>query len=249
MMRKSPTFLAAVFILITLVRVAEFSQNRMHAGWMGWAFSVAMGLGVFIFAWFTREHIILKEGEDRRSKTVQNWAWGGLIIFVMIDGLFNTAEVWLASNPTDLLMKITTAVYGAFPTLASAALGALQGHVDRLPVPPVSKNAIIPALRRMIASRINSLIAYAPDAESVSAHPVAAAHPAPQAIIAAPAVRALPAHTCLLCGASCKSQQSLAAHMRWTHPNALAGSAHPIGSSNGTNGAHHEPIGETRTII
>jgi hypothetical protein len=161
-MRKSPTILAMIFILITLVRVAEFSDRRMQAGLLGWLFSIALGAGVYFFAWFTREHISKAEGTDKRSVTVQRWSWGGLAFFVVVDGIFNGAEVWLSVNPQTTLMIVTTVIYGVFPTLAAAALGALQGHVDRLPVPPPSKNAVIPAIRRLIASKINGLITEPP---------------------------------------------------------------------------------------
>jgi len=162
-LRKSPTILAAVFILITLFRVAQFADQRMMAGWLGWVFSIALGSGVYFFAWFTREHITRQEGVDRRSQTVQRWSWGALSFFVLVDGAFNGAEVWLSVQPKDTLMVIMTVVYGVFPTLAAAALGALQGHVDRLPLPSASKNAVIPAVRRLIASRINGLIAVPPE--------------------------------------------------------------------------------------
>lgn len=161
-MRKSPTILAMVFILITLVRVAEFSETRMRAGLLGWFFSIALGAGVYFFAWFTREHVSRQEGVDKRSATVQRWAWGGLAFFVLVDGIFNAAEVWLSVNPQTTLMLVTTLIYGIFPTLAVATLGALQGHVDRLPTPPPSRNAVIPAIRRLITSKINGMITEAP---------------------------------------------------------------------------------------
>lgn len=162
-MRKSPTILAMVFILITLVRVAEFSDTRMKAGWLGWLFSIALGAGVYFFAWFTRDHISKAEGTDRRSLIVQRWAWGALAFFVVVDGIFNGAEVWLSVQPAGALMVITTLIYGVFPTLAAAALGALQGHVDKLPSPPPSKYAIIPAIRKMIASRVIGMTTEIPE--------------------------------------------------------------------------------------
>lgn len=215
-MRKAPTILAVVFIVITLARVAEFSANRMQAGLLGWLFSMGLGAGVYLSAYFTREHVASRETEkgekiDRRSKTVQDWAWGALLFFVVIDGLFNIAEVWSAVDPQDILMKVATGAYGAFPTLAAALLGALQGHVDRLPKPPAQANANIAlSLRKTIVSRLEAYAGGSQDRVSVSQdnQPVLELAPIEKQV-----AQALAFH-CPSCARSYASQQALAAHMR-----------------------------------
>lgn len=147
MIRRLPTILAAAFIVITLTRVAEFAADRMRAGWPGWVFSIGLGAGVYMAAYWTRDSITIREDgkEDRRSKSVKEWAWLALIMFVLADSLFNLAEVWQSVQPPagDWLMIVATGLYGLFPTVAAAILGALQGHIDRLPKPPASEKTAI----------------------------------------------------------------------------------------------------------
>lgn len=158
-MRKTPTLIAFGFITITLWRVGQFSGARMAGGWSGWVFSVILGVAVFVSAYYTRESITRGDGkEDRRDAEVRAGAWMLLILCVAADGLFNLAEVWYAVNPalTDLLLVIATVVFGLFPTLAAAGMGALQGRVDRLPRPPVSeKTAIAGAFKRLLVRKLD----------------------------------------------------------------------------------------------
>jgi hypothetical protein len=155
-MKHSPTLIAFMFIVITLARVGTFAETRMRAGWLGWVFSFTLGVCVYTAAYYTREHII-KEGGDRRSITVQRWAWFVLIMSALVDGLFNLSEVWLAVSPADPLMQIATGAYGIFPTLAAGLLGALQGHVDRLPRPPVAQGTNITlSVRRWFVSQLDA---------------------------------------------------------------------------------------------
>lgn len=163
-MRKTPTILAVLFILITLTRVGQFSAERMQAGLLGWLFSIGLGAGVFFTAYWTREHVTVKQagdGEqkrDRRSILVQRWAWAGLIFFSLVDGLFNMAEVWLAVNPVTALVGVATGIYGIFPTVAAGLLGVLQGFIDRLPKPPVNERVSVSfALRRWMVARVASV--------------------------------------------------------------------------------------------
>jgi hypothetical protein len=147
MTRRLPTILAAGFIVITLTRVAEFAATRMQAGWPGWVFSIGLGAGVYMAAYWTRDSITIREDgrEDRRSQNVKDWAWGALVLFVLADSLFNLAEVWQSVKPAreDWLMIAATVLYGLFPTVAAAILGALQGHIDRLPKPPANEKTSV----------------------------------------------------------------------------------------------------------
>lgn len=158
-MRKLPTILAGVFIAITLYRVNNYGE-RMGGGWTSLFFAVALGLGVFTAAYWTRDSITVKDGkEDARSKNVKAWAWALLGVFVLADGLYNIAEVWETVKPPVnpvTLLTVTTIVFGAFPTLASAGLAAIQGHIDRLPKPPVSdRSNVWLALKRRIVSKLD----------------------------------------------------------------------------------------------
>jgi DNA-binding CsgD family transcriptional regulator len=158
MIRKLPTIIAFAFIAITLWRVAQFAGQRMGGGWTGWVFSICLGVGVYLSSYWTRDSITAKDGKtDRRNTNVKVWAWGSLVFFVLTDGLYNLAETWLTVNPkeTDWLLIVTTAVFGVSPTVAAAILGALQGHIDRLPKPPVSeKSSIVVALKRRIVAAL-----------------------------------------------------------------------------------------------
>jgi hypothetical protein len=145
-MRKLPTLLAFGFVIITLWRVGQFAESRMVAGWLGWLFAAFLGLALYVASYWTRDSIsareVIKDGkavdkQDRRATNVKRWAWGVLFMLVIVDGLFNVAEVWQTVQPGVFgLLWIATAFYGAFPTLIVALLGALQGHIDRLPKPP-----------------------------------------------------------------------------------------------------------------
>lgn len=148
-MRKLPTVLAAGFIIITLWRVGQFAETRMVAGWLGWIFASVLGAALYVASYWTRDSIsakeVIKDGktvdkQDRRAVSVKRWAIGVMVLLIVVDGLFNVAEVWQSVNPpafgVNPLLVIATATYGAFPTLIVALLGALQGHIDRLPKPP-----------------------------------------------------------------------------------------------------------------
>ena len=57
-----------------------------------------------------------------------------LILFAVADGLFNLWDVQRVVK--DPALQGAATIYGIFPTLAVALLGALQGFVDRIPTPP-----------------------------------------------------------------------------------------------------------------
>lgn len=134
-MKKLPLILAGGFLFITLARVAAFSANSMQAGFLGWIFATGLGLAVFVSAYFTRVSVTDKSGaEARRSRYARIIATVNLVLFVVVDGFFNLAEVLL--NVTDPNLQVAAWTYGIFPTVAAALLGALQGAVDRLPTPP-----------------------------------------------------------------------------------------------------------------
>lgn len=167
-MRKLPTILAFGFISITLWRVGQFADTRMYGGWPGWVFSIFIGMGVYLSAYYTRDSITIKDNgkEDKRSVNVKKWAWILLAFCVAGDGLFNMSEVWYTVKPakTDILLIVATAVFGLFPTLAAAGFGALQGHVDRLPQPPV-KVSLWLSIRRRLAAAIDGTQQKAPEEE------------------------------------------------------------------------------------
>ena len=79
----------------------------------------------------------------------------GLAFFVVIDGYFNIIEVLRTLLIPELYYPAL--VYGAFPTIAAALLAALQGYVDRLPVPPTSRTYNVwNAMRARIVRSIES---------------------------------------------------------------------------------------------
>lgn len=137
--RKAPTLLAFVFILITLARVSHFASVHLQAGVLGPVFALGMGLAVFLASSNTREHITIREGakEDRRSRNARMVAWGLLVLSVLAEGLFNLADTLSALGETPAPHILLGAyVYGVYPTLLVAGFGMLQGYLDRLPTPP-----------------------------------------------------------------------------------------------------------------
>jgi hypothetical protein len=200
-MRKLPTILAGLFIAITLARVASFSAEAMQAGVLGWIFSIGLGLSVYASAYWTRVSASSRDGnEDRRSRSTRVMAWIALVLFAVADGFFNLAEV--LRTVTDSNLRNAAILYGAFPTLAAALLGALQGYVDRLPVAP-QRNNIPAALRAYAVGKLRIPV------------------DAPQLASVATVEPQLPAkHTeqqpykCGDCGRTFAKQNSLAAHAR-----------------------------------
>lgn len=161
-MRKIPTYLVSVFLVITLWRVAVFASEAMGAGWLGWPFALGLGVAVYTCAYFTREHMTIKEGqdEDRRSKNARQAAATSLVIFTLVDGLFNLSEV-LRTLPqnSQTVVVIGAWVYGVFPTLAAALLGILQGYVDRLPTPPQrAKTSKVDLLLDLLVQRFEQML-------------------------------------------------------------------------------------------
>jgi hypothetical protein len=163
-MRHSLTYLAALLLAIQIVRVARFSWVDMRAGALGAVFAVAIAAGVFVAAYWTRQSASRGDAEDKRSQAARQWATGTLVLFVVVDGGLNFADVYSASWPATLPLQIAAGVYALFPTLASAALAALQGKVDRLP--HVSKPSAIAgawaAMWRRISKRLDTETTQAP---------------------------------------------------------------------------------------
>ncbi len=205
MMRKLPTILAGLFLAITLVRVADFSAQAMRAGALGWLFSAGLGVAVYTTAYFARVSATDKDGEEsERSKVARRSSIFALILFIVVDGFFNLSEVLRVVPELDL--RIAAFVYGLFPTAAAGLLGYLQGHIDRLPVPP--KRYSIGLSLRVIISRWL-------DSKAVAIQPVIEE---PKTEVAPPLISA-PERIfhCEKCSFTSANQRSLAAHARWAH--------------------------------
>lgn len=211
-MRKLPTALFILFLVITLTRVAQFSASAMAAGWLGWPFSIGLGLAVFVSAWFTRRHANNPDGtESRASRNVRAWAWLSLVLFVAADGAFNLWDVLQAVRAPEL--QAAAWIYGLFPTLAAALLGLLQGVVDKLPAPPAKYSVMLELRRRLVHQlRIPMQDAALPPSIPVEVTHGSEVHASlykePAALCACPIDG---------CGASFVSMQARAAHMRWKH--------------------------------
>jgi hypothetical protein len=194
-MRKTPLYIAGILLVIQIARVAHFSETQMRAGALGWLFSMALAAGVFVCAYYTRQSITRKDGvTDGRDKAARQWAWASLILLVVADGFFNLADVLSTIDTTSALIVVSGCIYGAFPTLASAMLGALQGKIDRLPAPPNAQ-----AIKR--AAWVRGVIARATQA---------AAQKRTQPVKLKPGEK-----LCEYCGAAYRSK---GAHMRYEHP-------------------------------
>ena len=209
-MKRLPTLLAIVFVIITLFRVAQFSGEAMKAGYLGWLFSIGLGASVFATAYWTRVSAVGRNGEeDPRSKRARTTAWISLVLFVCADGAFNLWEV--QRSVTDTKLQTAAAIYGLFPTLAVALLGALQGFVDRIPTPPRPQRKT--GLRIVIVDWINHTLNGTQDTPQVfrpAQPPISLPQPAAH-------VDPIPFDldfTCADCGRKFEKQQGLAAHMR-----------------------------------
>lgn len=120
-MKRLPVLLTALFLAITLARVAGFTSQYMAAGAMGWVYSIALGVAVYASAYWTR------------NATTRKAAIVALVFFVAIDCYFNLAHVLLSADRSQTLTAIGAVLYGLFPTLATALLGWLQTSVNKLP--------------------------------------------------------------------------------------------------------------------
>jgi len=202
MMKHLPFLLAGVFIAITLTRVASLAANTLGAGWLGWAFAVGLGVGVLVFAYWLKSN-----GVGIRSAALTS-----LVIFIVADGLFNSAEVYrhmvAAGTWGDPLLRLAGVVYALFPTLAVGLLGWLIGRIDRLPPAPMRKTAILPRIRLWLAAQVDAAL---PPAEVGATQEIAGAAQPPVSL-AQPAQPAKQ-YVCA-CGRVAQTPQEFAGHVR-----------------------------------
>lgn len=125
--RTLPRYLGAIFILLTVSRVAQFSGG----GFQAWVFSLGLALAVFVSAYYTG------------YKGTRRVAWPILILVLAVDLAFNFTEVIRWSTTEGRwdewvqvtedwgfwLYRIPDGLFGATPTLASAMLGILYQRV------------------------------------------------------------------------------------------------------------------------
>lgn len=160
-MRKLPTYIAALFLTVTLWRVAGFAGELLKADGLGWVFAIGLGAAIYLSAYHDREHITIKDGreEDRRSSNTRKSAKKNLVFFLLVDGFFNLAKSLLDVIPPDTVFTIWlqysgAVIYGVFPTIAAALLGELQGYVDRLPY--VERKNILKVLETHLMKKIEA---------------------------------------------------------------------------------------------
>lgn len=157
-MRKLPMLLSAVFLAIQLRRVADFVANGLNAGqFLGWAFALGIGAGVFVSAYWTRQSVTRQDGEqDKRDRQARRSAWWSMVLFVILDGTFNLAETLRVL--TDQSLYWYAVIYGVSPTVIAAGLGSLQGRIDRLPVPPRKSRSgnVLDAIARWLERSISA---------------------------------------------------------------------------------------------
>ena len=119
--KRLPLILSALFLAITLARVASFAQHELKAGPLGWVFSIALGVAVYASAYWTR------------VPTTRKQAAAALALFIAIDAYFNFAHVWISTDTSVPLIVGGVILYGLFPTAAVGVLGWLSGAISRLP--------------------------------------------------------------------------------------------------------------------
>jgi hypothetical protein len=177
-MRKLPMILSAVFLAIQLSRVADFVAVGLSAGqFLGWMFAIGIGVGVFVSSYWTRQSINrADEKEDKRDKRARGAAWMSLIMFILLDGTFNLAETLRVL--VDQSLRLYAIIYGVSPTIIAAALGSLQGRIDRLPVPP--RKSRTGSILDAITAAIEGALAPARGEQVASNEPVKTRKPLPQ---------------------------------------------------------------------
>lgn len=183
-MKRLPLVLAALFLAITLARVAEFVSREMSAGFLGWVFAPALGAAVYTVAYYTRQ------------QTTRKAAMVGLLFFVLVDAYMNFAEVWLTSSHDHPLTIGGAVLYGVFPTAAVAILGWLQTSIGKLP-PTKNETRIKSAWSSWLADKLQ--VEAKPTRE-----PVAVSEPEPEPV----------RYVCVRCGYAATSQNGLNAHAK-----------------------------------
>lgn len=225
-MRKLPTLVAGAFLAIQLQRVADFVSKGLNGGpVLGWAFALGIAAGVFVSAYWTRQSITRKDGEeDKRDRQARSAAWWSLVIFISLDGAFNLAETLRVL--IDQGLRVYAVIYGVSPTVAAAVLGSMQGRIDRLPVAP--RKSRTGSVLDAVALWLERVFAVDNPVEA----PAATAQPAQAARIPveATAIRYCDVPGCGWSTASCepavrdnpeRSQRALAGHKRNHSRNAI----------------------------
>jgi hypothetical protein len=184
--KRLPLLLVGLFLAITLARVASYTSREMSAGYLGWVYSVGLGVAVYASAYWTR------------NATTRKAAVVSLVFFVLVDALFNFSEVWLTASLHHPLTIAGAAVYGLFPTLATALLGWMQTSIAKLP-PGAKATRMNGAIYDWITAKFSL------PAKTIETEP-AASEPEPEPI----------RYICVRCGYAAKSQNGLNAHAK-TH--------------------------------
>lgn len=119
--RRLPLALSAIFLAITLARVANLAAGPLHAGVLGWLYAVGLGVAVYTAAFWTR------------TATTRRSALLALSFFVLVDCYMNLVDVLRVADMSTTWLLIAAWAYGLFPTLAVGLLGLLQAQISRLP--------------------------------------------------------------------------------------------------------------------
>lgn len=156
--RRLPTITAALFLALTLERVASFTRDLMGADPLNAIlFSAGMAVAIYTAAYYSRASAGLSTTKARKTKrrkvrmNARQFARLALIAFILCDGAFNLADS-LNSLTNDAYMPLAV-VYGIFPTLAAGLLGMLQGYVDRLPHKRASTAQVVADVRAWLATK------------------------------------------------------------------------------------------------
>jgi hypothetical protein len=136
-MKRLPVLLAGFFIALTLFRIAILVSVGFRQGWQGWFFSIGLAIGTFT-SWYFLRH---------RSTIVP--AILGILLFTIVDLLFNEMEIIRTLSPATLVlpnsnylginsnileygMQILALILGALPTFAAGVLGWMQAGAENI---------------------------------------------------------------------------------------------------------------------
>jgi len=142
-MRNLPGYVAVLFLMLAISRVASFVAVALVGGsTMGWFGGILFSLGVAVGIIAAAYRIAFKEGR-----------WLAVcitLVFMAVDLFFNEAELirvlsarqmvaseanflGLDSETLTNIMQVAALIYGAFQTAAMALLGWLQGTAAQVP--------------------------------------------------------------------------------------------------------------------
>jgi hypothetical protein len=135
LMRKSPMIVAAIFLLVQVWGLADYSAAHFdQSSARGWLFALALETAIFVTWYWTRQSVTRKDGnQDQKDLNTRRGALVAALLFMIASGILNTLKATTGLVPAWSGAFVGALIYGIVPTLFASVLGFLQGNIDRLP--------------------------------------------------------------------------------------------------------------------